>query len=53
MPPAIFSGSPTPLTMTAKNISIKPNTVPSRPSSGEIKAIVPSVLRKRSSRCTT
>ena len=49
MPPAIFNGSPTPLTMTAKNMLIMPNTVPSRPSSGEIRAIVPSVLRNRSS----
>ena len=43
----------TPLTITEKNISIRPNTVPSRPSNGEIRAMVPSVLRKRSSRCTT
>src|SRR5215471_14873063 len=41
MPPAIFIGSPTPEIMTAKNMRMRPNTVPRRPSKGPISAIVP------------
>ena len=42
-----------PATVIALNVRIMPVTVPSRPSNGEIAAIVPSVFRKRSRSCTT
>ena len=53
MPPASSRGSPMPPSMTALKARMMPVTVPSSPSSGEMLAMVPSVLRKRSSSCTT
>ncbi len=46
-------GSPAAPACRALNDLMMPVTVPSRPSSGEILAIVPNVLRKRSRSCTT
>ena len=45
MPPARAAALPTPLTVMAVKTLIMPMTVPSRPSSGVIEAIVPRVLR--------
>ena len=53
MPPASCAGSPTPTTVIAVNTRIMPMTVPSRPSSGVIVDMVPSVFMKRSISCTT
>ena len=45
MPPASTAGFATPSVVMAVNERIMPDTVPSKPSSGEIAAIVPSGLR--------
>jgi hypothetical protein len=45
MPPARTAGFGTPSAVMAVNERIIPDTVPSKPSSGEIAAIVPSVLK--------
>ena len=45
MPPASTAGLPTPSVVIAVNERIMPDTVPSKPSSGEIAAIVPSGFR--------
>jgi hypothetical protein len=45
MPPASTAGFATPSVVIAVNDRIMPKTVPSKPSSGEIAAIVPSVLK--------
>src|SRR2546421_1480691 len=53
MPPESARGSPMPPAWMTLKERMMPVTVPSRPSSGDTPAIVPSVLRKRSSSCTT
>ena len=52
MPCASWIGFEPPAVCEPK-ISIMPTTVPKRPSSGDIAAIVPSVVRKRSRSCVT
>ena len=49
MPPESARGSPMPPASMALKERMMPVTVPSRPSSGDTPAMVPSVLRKRSS----
>src|SRR5438094_608894 len=53
MPPESARGSPMPPAWMTLKERMMPVTVPSRPSSGDTPAIVPSVLRKRSSSWTT
>src|SRR2546429_938493 len=53
MPPESARGSPMPPASMALKERMIPVTVPSSPRSGETPAMVPSVLRKRSSSCTT
>ena len=49
IPPASTFASPTPLIMMTENTLIIPMTVPSKPSKGEIPAIVPRVFKNLSS----
>src|SRR5579862_8060163 len=53
MPPESARGSPMPPSWIAWKARMMPVTVPRSPSSGEMPAMVPSVLRKRSSSYTT
>src|SRR5579864_5356500 len=53
MPPERARGSPMPPASIALKERMIPVTVPSRPSNGDTPAMVPSVLMKRSSSCTT